>query len=196
VLLYLALLLGLSIIHSRHNPRIWHSYIRKSPWSDCRQSLSSAPTSPSRPHFLKKSPSIVAPKPQRAVPHIMYAYRSGLGSEYEIEHYHPPSPVIRPEPELAVASPPRHLESNQQATNRTFTSLYPQYMHSTVTTPCPSQEEQHVHSPPSPPPLGDWPRPNVVMEPVRSKKKTLHLDLTLKDASTSGDTFPTHRPSG
>lgn len=196
MLLYLSLLFILSLMHSRYDPSIWHRYIRKSPWSGSRQTLSSAPTSPSRPRFLKKSPSIVAPKPQRAVPPAMYAYRSGLGSEYEIEHYHPPTPVIRPEPVLAAAPLPTDLEANLQAANNTFPSLYPQFMRSTVTTPSSSQDEQHGHNPPSPPPLRDWPRPNVVMEPVRSKRKNpgLVLNLNPTNASASGD-ISTRHPS-
>jgi hypothetical protein len=195
VLLYLLLLLVLSLVHSKYDSRIWQRYTRKSPWSGSRQTLSSAPTSPSRPHFLKKSPSIVAPKPQRAVPPGIYAYRSGLGSEYEIEHYHPQTPVTPPEPVLPVAPPPTHLDSNHYAPNNTFPSLYPQYMHSTMTIPNSSQDEQHIHNPPSPPPLGDWPRRNVVMEPVRTKKKNPSLVLNPTDASTSGD-ISTRHPSG
>jgi len=175
LLLYLLLLLTLSVMHSKYEPRIWQSYIRKSPWSG-RHSLSSTPTSPARPHFLKKSPSIVAPKPQRAVPPAIYGYRSGLGPEYEIEHYHPPTPVIRPEPVLAASSTVNHVEAKQQE-NTALPSLYPQYMHSTTTIQSPYQAGQRNHSPPSPPPLGDWPRPNIVMEPVRLKKKNPGLVL-------------------
>lgn len=182
LLLYLSLLFILSLMHSRHDPAIWHRYIRKSPWSGCRQTLSSAPTSPSRPDFLNKSPSIVAPKPQRAVPPAMYAYRSGLDPEYEIEHYHPstPAPVV-------AAPPPAPLESNLQVTSNPISSLYPQFMHSTVTSPSSSQDGQHVNSPPSPPPLGNWPRPNIVMEPVRSKRKNPGLVLNPTHGPAFGD---------
>jgi len=177
LLFYFSLLFVLSLVHSRYDPTIWHRYIRKYPWSGSRQTLSSAPTSPSRPNFLKKSPSIVAPKPQRAVPPAIYAYRSGLGSEYEIEHYHPSTPDIRPEPVVVTAPPPAHFDSHLQVANNTFPSLYPQFMHSTVTTSSSSQDERHIHDQPSPPPLGNWPRANVVMEPVRFKRKNPGLVL-------------------
>lgn len=197
VLSYLLLLFVLSLVHSKYDPRIWQRHSRKSPWSS-QQTLSSAPASPSRPHFPKKSPSIVAPKPRRAVPPVIYAYRSGLGSEYEIEHYRPPTPVTRPEPVLGVAPPLTRIEGNFQAANNTYPSLYPQYMHSTFTTLRPSQHEQHIRDPPSPPPLGDWPRLNVVMEPVRYKKKNPGLVLNPMDAddiSTPGPQSMTH-PDG
>jgi predicted secreted protein len=190
LLLYLSLLFVLSLMHSRYDPTIWHRYIRKSPWSGSRQTLSSAPTSPSRPHFLlNKSPSIMAPKPQRAVPPAMYAYRSGL-SEYEIEHYHPstPAPVV-------AAPPPAHLDSNLQVASNPIPSLYPQFMHSTVTTPSSFQDGQHVNNPPSPPPLGNWPRPNIVMEPVRSKRKKPGLLLNPTYGSASGDISTVHPSS-
>lgn len=197
LLSYLLLLFVLSLVHSKYDPRIWQRHSRKSPWSS-QQTLSSAPASPSRPHFPKKSPSIVAPKPRRAVPPVIYAYRSGLGSEYEIEHYRPPTPVTRPEPVLGVAPPLTRIEGNFQAANNTYPSLYPQYMHSTFTTLRPSQHEQHIRDPPSPPPLGDWPRLNVVMEPVRYKKKNPGLVLNPMDAddiSTPGPQSMTH-PDG
>jgi len=186
LLLYLLVIIVLSLLHLKHDPSIWHSYIRRYPWSTSRQSLSSAPTSPIRSDFLKQPPTVVAPRPKRAVPPAIYAYRSGLGSEYEIEHYHPPSPR-RPEPILTVAPPPSHPEGSRQVTNNTL-SLYPQYMQSTVTTPSTSHDGQN---PPSPPPLKDWPRPNVVMEPLRKKKRP-GLVLNLPDASASGDFFVRH----
>jgi len=191
LLLYLLLIIVLSLLHSKHDPSIWHSYIRRPPWSASRQPLSSAPTSPIRSDFLKQSPTVVAPRPKRAVPAAIYAYRSGLGPEYEIEHYHPPSPV-RPEPALTVAPPPSHPEDSRQVTNNPVPSLYPQYLNSTVTTPSTSHDGQHMSSPPSPPPLRDWPRPNVVMEPLRKKKKKPDLVLNLPNASASGEFFARH----
>ena len=117
----------------------------------------------------------------------MYAYRSGLGSEYEIEHYHPSTPDIHPGPVVVAAPSPAHFDGHLQVANNTSPSLYPQFMDSIVTTPNSSQDEQHKNNPPSPSPLGNWPRPNVVMEPVRSKRKHPGLVLNPTHGSTSGD---------
>ena len=178
VSLYFSLICTWSLMHLKHDPRIWHRYLRKSPWSG---SLSSAPASPIRSSFLHRAPTIVAPKPRRVVAPAVYAYRSGLGLEYEIEHYQPSSPINHPEP-VAPA-----LSNNPPVTNNIAPSLYPQFMHSIIATPAPSHDAPHIRASASPPPLGDWPRPNVLMEPVRSKKKSLGMD-----ASTSGDKYTRH----
>lgn len=210
VLSYFLLLVIASLIHLKHDSRIWHRYVYKFPWSDFRRSISSAPASPSLPRFLKKMPSIVAPKPQRAAPNALYNYRSGLSLEYEIEHYHPPSrPPSRPPSTSmnfsvlppAAAHPFNPARMTRQATNKPSPSFYPHYMQSALvptSQPPDTYSPQHPIRPPSPPspsPLGDWPRPNAVMQPLRSKRDKL------PQSSTSAGTLRTEttvrpRPSG
>jgi hypothetical protein len=149
-------------------------------------------------------PSIVAPKPQRAAPSALYNYRSGLGSDYEIEHYHPPSRppsthMNYPVPPIPAAAPPINPALiTHQATNIPSTSFYPQYMQSALIS-APQQPHvyvpQHLVRPPSPPPLGNWPRPNAVMQPLRSKHDRPALGSTTAGVPNTGSPLRP-RPSG
>jgi hypothetical protein len=194
--LYLWPLLILTIVRRNQEPRVWQCYVREFPFPEFRQSLSTPPASP-LPRFLRKAPSIVAPRPQRAVPRTIYSYRSGLGSEYEIEHYRPPSTLLRPE-RVAVAAAP--TSETWQPSNST--SFYPQYLRPILTVPRPSHDAEpnryKLPTPPSPPPLGDWPRMNATLpsQPGRSKRKPPPFTSAAPNAftSTPSSTYP--RPSG
>ncbi|KAF9456526.1 hypothetical protein BDZ94DRAFT_1177577 [Collybia nuda] len=214
LLSYFLFLVIASLVHLKHDSRIWHRYVYKFPWSDFRRSISSAPVvpvpaSPSLPQFLKKMPSIVAPKPRQAAPKALYNYRSGLSLEYEIEHYRPPShhspkpsinfPVL-PVPSAAHPFDPARM--TRQPTDIPSSSFYPQYMQSALV-PAPQQRDscapQHPVRPPSPLPLGDWPRPNAAMQPLRSKRDKLPLSSN-SPSPTSEEKRPKTtlrpRPSG
>jgi len=180
---YFSFLVIASMIHFKHDSRIWYRYVHKFPWSGARpsDSLPTASPSPSLPQFLvKKMPSIVAPRPQRVAPRELYNYRSGLSSDYEIEHYRPPSIAVASHlvpPPSAAAQPFMHPQTAPQPTDSyAITSFYPQYMQSAFTssssTPAPTHQhvQQPRDTPPSPPPLGDWPRPNAILEPLRAKR--------------------------
>ncbi|KAJ3735418.1 hypothetical protein DFJ43DRAFT_1057388 [Lentinula guzmanii] len=151
--------------------------------------LQSPPSSPMpRMSSLKrliKPPSILpiaAPRPQRptinTVANIMpYAYRSGLSPDYQIEHFQFP---IRPPPQTQRESGTQRLPTIAGAGPK---NLYPEYLRSSLP---PNSSNQRVTSasntyrtsavpgngfPPhpqeSPPPLGNWPRPDIMTQASR-----------------------------
>ncbi|RDB20964.1 hypothetical protein Hypma_011508 [Hypsizygus marmoreus] len=219
LLLYFFLLVTASLVHVKHDSRIWHCYVHKFPWSDCSRPLASTsyhastayPTSPSPfPQFLKKMPSIVAPKPQRPAPATIYAQRSGLGSEYEIESFSTPVPGMdRPAPHFPAmpAGFPIPHNTPQVETYQT-PSLYPQYMESAfISQPlrvqlAPQPPTQRFQAPTSPSPLGDWPRPNAVMLPPSRARRNrpippaMGIDQLVVGGTPSSPTGPRPRPSG
>jgi len=156
---YLVCLVCVAIIRQKRDPQIWRANVIEFWRFDTRHDLRSAPASPSLPRFQKTS-EMFAPQPRRPPPIAVYAYRSGMGPEYQIEHFRPSSPVAeRPIP----TKPPVGAKSSMPTS-----SLYPQHLHSSLTPQKPSQP-----SPASPPPpLGKWPHPNAVDQPLRSKRKT------------------------
>ncbi|KAF8163205.1 hypothetical protein B0H34DRAFT_312788 [Crassisporium funariophilum] len=191
---YFVLLVVSAIIRQREDPTIWHCSVRKFPWLNGRRNLKSVPTSPSLPRFRSQTPVIAAPRPRRLaiMREAILSYRSGLSSEYEVEHYQPqphaaPEPVPannRPVPPipLAMASPPPLIrQQTQQAQQRQgptlSTPFYPSYVRTAIDptpqAPPPAQLGQIRRLPPSPPPLGDWPRLDATSRPPRIKRKPL-----------------------
>ncbi|KAJ3778185.1 hypothetical protein FB446DRAFT_699403 [Lentinula raphanica] len=170
-------------IRSGSDSRLWYysiydisSYNRHN--SNAR--LQSPPTSPmprmsSLKRFIKPPSisSIIAPRPQRpntnAVENIMpYAYRSGLSPDYQIEHFQFPARLPRQAPDLQ--RPPIAAGAGPK-------NLYPEYLRSSLTPNQPTQP-QNTHrssivsgdglSPhESPPPLGVWPRPDIMTQASR-----------------------------
>ncbi|GLB35050.1 hypothetical protein LshimejAT787_0206150 [Lyophyllum shimeji] len=212
LLSYFALLMTASLVHLKHDSRIFHCYVHKFPWADLRRALPSAPASPSIPSFLKKMPSIIAPRPQRPVPTALYSRPRGLGSEYEIESYATPVPDVHgptapsfPTPPIPVVhtSPDIH-----QPEELTPPSLYPQHVQSALTLgprqlqpPRPQTQHRQLrlhHPPPEPPPLGNWPRRYPTSLPPARTRNTPALTIPAAAATvTRNDSFPPRpRPSG
>ncbi|KAF8894560.1 hypothetical protein BD779DRAFT_1501774 [Infundibulicybe gibba] len=183
LLAYLSLLAVSALIHARVDKNVWFANVKSFSWSNYPCRLASPPATPSLPYFRARTPVIAAPRPQRAhpVPEAIYSYRSGLDPQYQIEHYHPPSPTSteRPYPPIPAAAPPHHqAESTRQAVDHTLAaSLYPQYIQSSLVTQPPPVQLQPVRShnqasvPPTPPPLGNWPHPNAVSQPMPSRRR-------------------------
>lgn len=158
LLVYLVCLVCMAIIRQKRDPQIWHASVFEFWRSDTRHNLKSAPASPSLPRF-RKTPEMFAPQPRHPLPSTVYAYRFGMGPEYQIEHFRPSSPAAeRPVPTMPVGS-----KSSMPAS-----SLYPQHLHFSLT----PQQTSRPSSASPPPPLGKWPRPNAVDQPLRSKQKT------------------------
>jgi len=190
LLIYLVCLVCVAIIRQKRDPQIWHASAIEFWRFDARHDLRSAPTSPSLPRF-HKTPVLVAPQPRRPPPTAVYAYRAGMGPEYQIEHFRPSSSAAeRPVPPIYAA------QSSMPAS-----SLYPQHLHSSLT-PQPSRP-----SPASPPPpLGNWPRLDAVDQPLRSKRRspptTLNshggdaADPASGPVSSLSSTTPRSKPSG
>jgi hypothetical protein len=135
------------------------------------------------------------------VPDAGLSYRSGLGLNYEIEHYQPPAPgpstsrLLSPLLLPLSSSPMRNLP--QKPSPAVFAPFYPSYVQAAIN-PGFSQTSTALSSqvslaPPSPPPLGDWPRHNVTSLPVRGKRKqNLPYSFTMPSAAQR----PRTRPSG
>ncbi|TFK42685.1 hypothetical protein BDQ12DRAFT_676626, partial [Crucibulum laeve] len=173
---YLLLLVVASVIKSKKDPTIWHCNVRRFPWVRVRHSVPSGPSSPALPRF-QSPPPIIAPKPQRApaLPEAIYSYRSGLSSEYEVEHYQPYG-MINSGPITDTSFPPvlaplRHPSQSRAAYS---TAFYPQLVQNAISSqPSPSYVPQQNPMPPSPPPLGDWPRLDATSRPSRTKQRQL-----------------------
>jgi len=191
LLVYLLCLVCMTIIRQKRDPQIWHMSVVEFCRCDMRHDLKSAPTSPSLPRFHKTS-DVIAPQPRRPPPIAVYAYRAGMGPEYQIEHFRPPSSAAEGPVPLMLAS------SNSSAS---APSLHPQHLHTSLTPRQPSRP-----SPAStPPPLGNWPNPNAVDQPLRSKRKSppSTFRLTARDTTDpiSGpvltpSSLPRSKPAG
>jgi hypothetical protein len=122
--------------------------------------------------------SIVAPKPRRIVPAALFAYRRPTSSEYKIDpfiHRGPSVHIIRPPP---TAVPPPQMTQTQPQNNSYFgyqtSAFYPVHVQTTLVSqhPYSTQLPARTHDmPPTPPPLGDWPRADAVSQPRREKRK-------------------------
>ncbi|KAH7923517.1 hypothetical protein BV22DRAFT_577822 [Leucogyrophana mollusca] len=191
MLLYLLLLILTAASCQRENPAVWQADIGELNRATARQCLPSAPNSPVLPRFKKRPPpEIFAPQPRRPSETVkaMYTHRAGLSSDYEIEHFNPPFPAAEqldydvpssvpeakpalsltlPAPALIHTQPQRSpLSRSPDAGPRTSVSFfYPNQVQSSI------PFQLAPPSPPSPPPLGEWPKQNALKEPTRVKRK-------------------------
>lgn len=204
---YFLLLVISTILHHKRDRRIWQRTVRNFPWSPSCDHLSSEPPSPIIPRFTPKSSTVLAPTPRRAAPAAMYSHRAGLSTDYHIEYYKPPPPLTnQPVPPAAVAPVRNHLPRTRNVTeNHPGASFYPHYIQPSLISQPPRTlppTRQH-HLPPSPPPLGDWPRANAVSQPLRIKRNNAPQPMaatpTMEAAvgvSTPIPSLPRSRPSG
>ncbi|KAH9484240.1 Serine/threonine-protein phosphatase 4 regulatory subunit 1 [Psilocybe cubensis] len=234
---YLIFLSILTIVKKRDDPTILHCAVSRFPIV-ANQSIKDNDgvrnLSPEYqyPRFVggNAAPIIAAPIPRLPPTHrepiLSYnsglSYRSGLGLEYEIEHYQSPETVFHAatseeggisrqsalplslvpapapvavrdtrviEPEIQRNPPPISQQTQQKPPPPQH--LLPQHLHlsssspfyhssvqSAIKTtepqaPAPARVEQQIRRlPPSPPPLGDWPRLDATSRP-RAKRKPL-----------------------
>jgi hypothetical protein len=149
VIVYFFALLTWSIVdHRKNGPSVWMNNVRTLPPFN-----HVTPTPMNEASF--QSLNIVAPKPRHPPPNLGRTYHSGL-SQYEIEYYQPPTP------------PPVPPLPSQQST-----SLYPQYLQPSLTSH-PYATSHNIRAttsfpsspdlPNPPPPLGDWPRADVLTQ--------------------------------
>jgi len=219
LLSYAILLVYSALMHRKKDHTIWCCSTRKFPWLGIRHhNLPSAPTSPSLPRFIQRqsTPPVVAPKPRRAAPihDVIYAYRSGLSLEYEIEHFQPPTSMPTPDPQNFSPAPaaagrpmllPLQTTDLSSGDNAFLAALYPQHVQSVLSGTQPPQPTQshlipHRRQQPvaQPSPLGDWPRMDATSRPSdRSKAKVKRkrppsMELTQEVVeAASGDRNPT-----
>ncbi|KAJ3881006.1 hypothetical protein F5051DRAFT_398617 [Lentinula edodes] len=193
-------------VYSGSDPTLWRYSIYDLSTYDRSNSstrLRSPPSSPmprmtSLKRFVKPPsiPSIAAPRPQRpinnAVAAIMpYAYRSGLSPDYQIEHFQFPARSAR---QSQQESSLQRLPTAAGAGPR---NLYPDYLRSSLppdpqrsstfstnrSSAVPGDGPSPYPQGSSPPPLGDWPRPDIMTQASRRSHritpKTIPTSVTL-----------------
>lgn len=176
LLTYFILLVVSALLHRNENAEIWSASIRSFDWGGARTYLNkSGPKVLELPRFVEKSRpgSIVAPKPQRPADKIMPVHRSGSVTEHGFQlrtDRTAPVPTVAP---------------SQQSRQPTAAALYPQHMQSTLASQAPYLPpiKQMRAITVTPPPLGDWPRPNIMSEP-RSKRPEHTRGATIPPSSS------------
>jgi len=130
------------------------------------------------------TPSIKAPQPRRPPPAAenFYNHRSGLGSEYEIEHFQPQIQYAN------SATVPTAPGSSSRLLNTGYLSLYPQVLQPAET----SRRNTRLTSfssqrriPEDSEPIIDWPRPDVLSRPVSKRKSRVHSQGSSRDPRAS-----------
>lgn len=200
VFAYYLLIFVTVCIRSGNDNRMWLGSVYAMSFYDRGSSvrLQSPPTSPTPSQIMRKifkPPSIISPRPQRATPMPTFAYRSGLSSEYQIEHFQFLSEQPQRPPPAQVASP-----------NHTNLSFYPEFLRASlrssltpnVTQVAPASilnfnstalPPDIANSPPqsgdapkaSPPPLGNWPRADIMSHSphaLKSLRRTSRIVAT------------------
>lgn len=188
---YLMLLIITSLIQQKDHKPIWQCEVHHFPWADTHRILSSAPSTPIRGGFGTQpsplQPVIAAPKPRRVPPPELYAYRSGLPEEYKIEHYQPSATYVQPTlPEPAAITSRRQFSQQQN-------SFYPQYMRAYTASqsshqqhPLPTSELPNRISTSPPPPLGNWPRADIMSQPVQPRSSKTKQPRPLPNPQSAG----------
>lgn len=170
LLVYFVSLMCAAIIRHKHDPQIWHAEVVEFCQSNARYGLRSAPTSPILPRFrTTEAIAVIASQPRQPLSNTDYAYGSGMDPEYKIEHFRPLSPAAeRPVPSFLAAAPLQHVSQTTGAVPAQLSApapLYPQPLRSLLMSKEPSQTRP-------PAPLGNWPLPNAVDQPLYIKKPT------------------------
>lgn len=219
---YFILLFILSILKYKDDTAIWSWSVRKLIWQHTHKTTV-PPSLPPLPSFQSQVPGIIAPRPRRVMkmPEPGLDYRSGLGYDYQIEHYQPPATGLdlrfstdRPLSPLSLAlptsptpfSPTKNLP--QKPSPAAFAPFYPSYVQAAINPSLSRSCTEHSTSRSlpgassfSPPPLGDWPRRDVTSLPARGKRKQnppAPYSFTMPTAAGQHrrDQQPRLRPSG
>lgn len=215
----------MSILKYKDDTAVWIWSVRKLIWQHTHKTI--LPSSlPPLPSFRSQGPGIVAPRPRRiiAVPDPGLSYRSGLGLDYQIEHYQPPAAgVIDPRfstdrslspLSLILPTSPTPLPPTKNLPQKplpaAFAPFYPSYVQSAIHPGLSRTSTEHsscqVRNLPgaslasfSPPPLGDWPRRDATSLPARGKRKQnppAPYSFTMPTAAQQRRDQPRPRPSG
>jgi len=188
--MYLITLILFIILWRNDHLDIWAFSVRHIPSPRPKSALSSEPPSPVLPRFNTRPLSgFIAPLPMPVIdpePFLPQSYEPGLG--YIIEPYQPRvSPVSRP---IQVVEVEREERSYP-------TSFYPEFVQNalqdTPRTRVAAKPTASVQRSSSPPPLGDWPRRDILIQPVRPKQARHSSRIRTMPAS---DISASSRPSG
>jgi len=220
---YFFLLFVSAIMKHRDDVTVWSYTVRKVIWQQTHK-IVIPPSLPPLPRFRTQVPVIAAPRPRRIIT-MPDAYRSGLGPDYEFEHYRPPAPGVtdlepstdRPLSPLSLSlssspipvpvSPTRNLP--QKPLPAAFAPFYPSYVQAAINPGLSRTSTAHSSQVPtlfqassSPPPLGDWPRRDATSLPARGKRKQnlplppVPYSFTMPTAAQQRRDQPRSRPSG
>ncbi|KAJ8078671.1 hypothetical protein PM082_012954 [Marasmius tenuissimus] len=168
LLLYCTILAAHTMMSSKGDCRVWTHSIHYLP--PLPKSLSTA-TPVEMPRSWKPE-AIAAPQPLRPTPTVMYSYRSGLSPDYRIEHFEPPPENLTSRLSSTIQPAAFHDPPPRNA-------LYPQFLQPTLTADQPSSASpQNLPASSAPPqsaavptpsPLGDWPRADIMKRPSDRK---------------------------
>ncbi|KAI6131801.1 hypothetical protein EDD17DRAFT_1478063, partial [Pisolithus thermaeus] len=175
LLLYFVLVVITTVTYQGDNPDVWHSTVRRLVHSSTgHQSLSSPLNSPSTARFKNDSQSLPAPAPvvtyaprpvRPAVQPKHFSHdRAGLGSEYEIEGYKSPPP------EQMTFAEQMDVEYRNSLREAVPIPLFGPAHVSTVR-PLPSIAPLSIPLPAQPSLLGDWPRSDIMKQPVTRRRR-------------------------
>jgi len=154
------------------------------------------------------------------MPEPNLSYRSGLGLDFQIEHYQPPASGVtelgpsndRPLSPLLLTLPTSPTPFSpttdlpQKPLPAAFAPFYPTYVQAAINPGLSRTTTEHSvfrnlpgASSFSPPPLGDWPRRDATSLPARSKRKQnppAPYSFTMPTAAQQRREQPRPRPSG
>lgn len=220
MLLYLFLLVVAAVTSEQTDPGVWHHNVRYLRIEATRQCLHSAQNSPTTPRFNQGRGAVEVHNPRALRPVLpIYERHTGLSSEFEIEPYRPyaagrmsvdsfsslpeavpPPPVSYPIPAFIYSqnssqtrSPASRLHSSIVYTNPSRPSIPAQQAQASPVSP--SQQAQA--SPASPVSSHfNWPRVDVMQQPVRTRRKPLPSAFELPRRSAQGPSeFPSNSPT-
>lgn len=195
---YYTLLFISAIVKYRDDHTIWRRSVRNFPWLSSHRSSKNLAASSALPRFHTQVPIIVAPRPRRIINirEPVLSYRSGLGLDYEIEHYQPTTQAevdLDPSADNSISPLPSTLPVTVSPTRILQPQQVLQKPGSTVSTPFYPTHVQTAISPglqlpstaylgqarraPSPPPLGEWPRRDAISQPARVKRQPVTRNL-------------------
>jgi hypothetical protein len=152
-----------AILHQNHDDSVWNAQVRSFPWYR-RQKLASSPKIATPHHHVP----IAAPQPRRP---IRLSTQPSLSSLYQVEPTHDIQSGIEPRglPAMQEAKPspmifyPLHiqavLESTLEPSPGGEASLSPGFEYS-------QRLRQPLSDGGEPPPLWDWPRADIMSQPV------------------------------
>lgn len=157
LLFYFAILTISAYMRHKEDRTVWQATVRDYCWTSFCTKLPNSDALPAPP---LKAASIKAPQPRRLALPAMYAQ----GADYDVErgYYERPIPPV-------PALPQRHMRQvTREAIQPLPPSLYPRHLQGYAP---PTQPAPRPPASETPPPLGSWPRANIVNEPVTKKRR-------------------------
>jgi len=162
--MYLITLVFFIILWRDDHRNVWAFSVRHLPSPGPKSTLSSEPPSPVLPRFNARQLPVMGAPISGPIPSdrgVLQPQSYGVGLGYTVEPYEPQvPPVARPFQAAEMESEDRSYPS----------SFYPQLVHNAIQDiPRIARPTVSVQRSSSPPPLGDWPRRDVLTQPVRPK---------------------------